>query len=276
VSSKQSSIHKWIELPLTLPNGSPIVIKCAVVTNLPCVALFGLPFLTQIHAVHDITNAILNTPQGPIPLKSSPSTSSSPTSSTAIVPNRDFSVVDIDFTNSSLTPEEQQQVQDLLLEYDDLWRGGPVGKAVAVEHRIRLLTDRPIVSRPRPITEEQKKIIHDEVQRMLNEKIIRPSDSPYASEVVLVHKKTGDWRFCIDFRPLNKATVKDKHPLPRISDLVHAVKGSRYFAALDLRAGYWQIPMEKTSMKYTAFRCFLGLYEFICMPFSLTNAPATF
>ena len=119
-------------------------------------------------------------------------------------------------------------------------------------------------------------MVQTEVQKTLVDGVIRPSDSAYAPEVVLVMKHTKDWRFCLDFRQLNLATVRDKYPLPRIADLVRAVQGSRYFAALDLKAGYWQIPMDKASIKYTAFRCFLGLYEFLVMPFGLTNAPATF
>lgn len=88
-------------------------------------------------------------------------------------------------------------------------------------------------------------------------------------------KRTG-WRFCVDFRRINQETIKDVYPLPRITELLHSVKQSRYFVALDLRSGYWQIPMERDSIKYTAFRCLYGLYEFVVMPFGLTNAPATF
>lgn len=274
VANTPQRIEKWITLQVALPNGSTPVLRCAVVANLPCVALFGLPFLHGIRATHDIGNGILTTTTGPIVLQSAP-IAGYLSSHTVSVPAKD-PIVDIEMSDSNLTAEQRQQVLDLLYEYDDLWRGERCGKVVEVEHRIRLLTDRPIVARPRPITAEQKQIVITEVNKMLDNGIIRPSNSPYASEVVLVPKKTGDWRFCVDFRALNKTTIKDKYPLPRISDLINAIKGSRYFAALDLRSGYWQIPMEKSSIKYTAFRCFLGLYEFLFMPFGLTNAPATF
>ncbi|MGH2622791.1 MAG: reverse transcriptase family protein, partial [Sphingobacterium sp.] len=220
-------------------------------------------------ATHDIMNATLQTPNGPIPLTR--------ISNPAISANVALSEIpDVDLSNPMLTDIQRKEILDLIREFDDLWRGGCRGKAVDVEHRIRVLTDRPISSRPRHITEEQKKIIKEEVDKMLKEGVIRPSSSRYASEVVLVKKKTGDWRFCIDFRQLNKITIPDKYPLPRIADLVRAVQNSWFFAAINLRAGYWQIPMEKESIKYTAFRCFLGLYEFVLMPFGLTNAPATF
>lgn len=235
--------------------------------------LFGIPLLKSIHASHDIHNSILYTKNGPIPLLSSFRPPKSPQSYATTAAANSW---DIDLSNSNLTPEQQQQVKALLSEYDSLWRGDRRGEAADVAHRIRLLHDRPIVSRPRPITEEQQKIVKAEVDKMLKDHVIRPSNSPYASEVVLILKKTGDWRFCIDFRALNKVTILDKYPLPRISDLVRAIRGSKYFVALDLRAGYWQIPMEHRSIKYTAFRCFLGLFEFMVMPFGLTNAPATF
>lgn len=264
-------INRWIKLQVTLDNGALVETKCAVVTDLSCGALFGLPFLHEIKAIHDISNMILQTSQGPIVLRT-PASTLTP-SSYSVIANAS---IDINFADSTLTDDQKEQVRSLMLEYDDLWRDGRRGKAAHVEHRIRLLTDRPIVARPRQITEEQRRIIAEEVNKMLKEEVIRPSNSSYASEIVLAMKKTGDWRFCIDFRALNKATVKDKYPLPRIHDLIHAIKGSKYFVALDLRSGYWQVPLETHSIKYTAFRCFLGLYEFIRMPFGLTNAPATF
>jgi len=273
ISGQPQPISNFIKLPVTLTNGQTIQAVCAVISNLPCVALFGLPFLHQIQANHNIHQRLLTTPHGPIPL----------TTTTPILPSSQLAAVatalpsiGIDFTDSQLNNHQQQQVLNLLQEYDDLWRGGRRGKAVAVAHRIQLMTDRPVVTRPRQTTEDQKKVIDAEVNKMLKDGIIQPSCSPYASEVVMVPKKTGDWRFCIDYRALNKITVKDKYPLPRISDLLRSIKSSKYFVALDLRAGYWQIPMAQEAVKYTAFRCFRGLYEFVLMPFGLTNAPATF
>jgi hypothetical protein len=92
----------------------------------------------------------------------------------------------------------------------------------------------------------------------------------------MVIKKTGDWRCCNDYRELNKITIKDRYPLPRIDDLLKSVKGASHFVGLDLRAGYWQIPMAQADIPKTALRTHHGLWEYMVMPFGLTNAPATF
>ena len=177
--------------------------------------------------------------------------------------------------DSGLSNSDKQQLRKVLGEFEDLF-SDTIGQTNIVHHKIDTGENPPIRQRARRMPYAFREESDKQISNMLDQGIITPSTSPWASPIVLVRKKSGDLRFCIDYRKLNQITRKDAHPLPRVDDLLDSVGHAKYFTTLDLKSGYWQIPVHPDDREKTAFVTHSGLYEFNRMPFGLATAPATF
>ena len=177
-----------------------------------------------------------------------------------------------------LTAEELDDLRRMLLHYRDVFvePGGPLGRTDRVKHAVDTGDSPPIRQKCRRPPWGNRDIISDEIEKMLRDGVIIPSESPWSSPIVLARKADGSVRFCVDYRRVNQVTRKDAYPLPNISDCLDSLGGSKWFCTLDLASGYWQVEMDEDSREKTAFSSHQGLFEFVVMPFGLANAPATF
>ncbi len=177
-----------------------------------------------------------------------------------------------------LTLQQREELAAAIYEYRDVFSSGPtnMGRTGLVKHTIDTGDQRPIRLSPRRLPITKQEIEKEEVQKMLDQGVIEYCQSNWASLVVLVTKKDGTTRFCVDYRKLNDVTRKDADPLPRTDDTLYALRGSRYFSTLDLYSGYWQVEMDEQDIDKTAFVTRQGLFRFTVMPFGICNALATF
>jgi hypothetical protein len=174
--------------------------------------------------------------------------------------------------------EELKSITNTLMRNKDLFdiTIHKYGLDKGVQHIIDTRQARPVCQPPHRLSPKERQLIRDMTEDMLQNGVIRPSVSPWASPIVLVKKKDGKQRFCIDFRNLNKVAIRDVYPIPRIDDCLTALGDNQWFSTFDMNAGFWQIGMAEEDRHKTAFIVEGGLYEFNVMPFGLTNATATF
>ena len=178
----------------------------------------------------------------------------------------------------NISDSDKRKLRDLLSQFGDVISTGDrdLGKTSMVFHTIDTGDLVPVRQAARRLPYSQRNEVRELLEDMLGREIIEPSKSAWSSPVVLVKKKDGSTRFCVDFRKLNGVTRKDAQPLPRIDDTLDTLGQACLFSTLDLASGYWQVQVDPKDQEKTAFVTPFGLYQFRVMPFGLSNAPATF
>ncbi len=180
--------------------------------------------------------------------------------------------------SEDLTLHQREELAAAIYEHRDVFSSCPtdMGRTGLVKHTIDTGDQRQVRLSPRSLPIAKQEIEREEVQKMLDRGVIELCQSSWVSPVVLVTKKDGTTRFCVDYRKLNDVTKKDAYPLPMIDDTLDALRGSMYFSTLDLYSGYWQVEMDQRDIDKMAYVTRQGLFRFTVMPFGLYNAPATF
>lgn len=183
-----------------------------------------------------------------------------------------------DINIGSVPQEAKKRLIKLLNDYRDCFAltTAELGCSQSTTMKIHLHEDKPFCYRPYRMSKTEQDTVKEIVDELLEKDIVRESESEYSSPVLLVRKKNGEQRLCIDYRKLNSLTVKENQPLPRIDDQIDKLQSGNYFTSLDLKSGYYQVPLEESSKRFTAFVTPEGHYEFNRVPFGLTNAPRVF
>ncbi|GJT57325.1 putative reverse transcriptase domain-containing protein [Tanacetum coccineum] len=184
-------------------------------------------------------------------------------------------------TKKAEDKSEEKRLEDvpIVRDFPDVFPEDLPGLPPArqVEFQIDLVPGAaPVARAPYRLAPSKMKELSEQLQELSDKGFIRPSSSPWGAPVLFVKKKDGSFRMCIDYRELNKLTVKNRYPLPRIDDLFDQLQGSSVYSKIDLRSGYHQLRVREEDIPKTAFRTRYGHYEFQVMPFGLTNAPAVF
>ena len=174
-----------------------------------------------------------------------------------------------------LTLEDRRKLQQLLKQYPTVMARRP-GRTTQAQHQIVTGDAQPVRQRPYRIPPAVKKEVCEELKQMLEDGLIEESSSDWSSPLVIVRKKDGSSRICVDYRRLNAVTRFDAYPMPRVDELLDQIGNAKYISMLDLAKGYWQVPMATEDRVKTAFSSPMGLYQYTVMPFGLSGAPATF
>ena len=240
---------------------SDVLTQFYVVPSMEQPCLLGMNFIKDAGATVDVPQKLLHTANGK-----------------KYNLNFEKSAKGIMKTAICLPRAPQECINKVIQVYQDIFshKETPVKESSLPPAVIDTGPHEPIRQRAYRLPLKKREEVEKCVNTMLQDGVIQPSSSPWSSPITLVPKKDGTTRFCIDYRQLNSITHKDAHPLPNIQDVFDSLSGATIFSTLDLKSGYWQMPMHKDSIAKTAFTCHLGLFEFTRLPFGLTNAPAIF
>ena len=178
-------------------------------------------------------------------------------------------------TGEQLTTKQNTELRETLQSFSEVMSDVP-GRTDYAEHDIETGTARPIRLPPYRVPQAYRETVKKEIAEMLEHGIIEPSTSEWSSPIVLVKKKDGTLRFCVDYRRLNNISQADAYPMPRIDELIDRAGQARFITTIDLTKGYWQVPLTERAKIKSAFVTPFGLYQFRVMPFGLQGAPATF
>ena len=178
--------------------------------------------------------------------------------------------------SNELSKAEQQSVRDVIWKHKKLF-STQLGKTDLIEHRIELLPGtQPVRCKPRPVSEEKRRIIAEKVDKMRKWGVCEQANSPWGAAVVLSLKPDLDWRFCLDFRGLNAVTVRDVYPMPNMEQVLSSLHGAKYMSSLDMEQGFWQVPIPAEHRERTAFVTPDGQFQYVTMAFGLCGSPPTF
>lgn len=216
--------------------------------------------IAEVHAMQEIL------PKSQIPQQSEHTSSSKATK------------LDLNFADSPVPAEWKERIIQKLSAMPEVFaqHDTDFGCTNKVKHQIKLSDETPFKHRPRPIRPQDIDAVRRHLQELSEAGIIRESESPFSSPIVVVRKKNGDVRLCVDYRRLNLNTIKDAYALPNLEEAFSALTGSKWFSVLDLKSGYYQIEVDEADKHKTAFVCPMGFFEFNRMPQGITNAPSTF
>lgn len=243
--------------------------------------LLGLEFLKMSGITVDFRNSSYSLPEEYGVIHSFTSSSPSPIVSLHLAlpliptPSTDLTIIKELVDRADVSKAHRRQLEGLMLDWPTVCTE-TLGQTNLIHHQIHTIDEIPVRKKAYPVPVNKQKFIDEEIARMLDKGIIRPSVSPWASPVVLVPKKDGSTRFCVDYRALNSKTPLDGFPMPQIQDILESLYGATIFSTLDLKSGYWQVKMDEDSIKKTAFVTKNAQYEFLRLPFGLRNAAATF